>query len=294
MLSLVTCSIGGSFLVDPFMDFYTRNNPNTPFEVIVVVDNRLTKSDWTKWKKVKSNWDNLTVVNFQKKRTIEFLLKSVQRYHSLLSIFPIDFLDVLSVNIEAYRKDKFPKEDEHLFVNTGRLYNAGLKIAKYENICCGPFDFLYNFDFRKAVEELNTISPYLKPNGIVTQVPLLNIPLVPFKGLRFNHWIGIHLFKKCILERNPRIKGFSEEWIGRAFADEKFKKTFEYIWGPKECSLDFVMNNHHFYKKEYPFLDREKEVFLWGDYPKDKINVISNSFRKQFSEDLNHLQILKG
>lgn len=121
---------------------------------------------------------------------------------------------------------------------------------------------MYSFDFGEAVKQLSPLTPYLKPNGILANVTLSNMPLTPFRGPRFANWHGIHLFKKSILERNPRIKGFSEEWIGRSFADDKFKKTFEWLWGSGYCSLDFIMNNHHFYSKEYPLLDREKEVFL--------------------------------
>ena len=293
MLSFVTCSIGGSFLVDPFMDFYTRNNPNTSFEMVIVVDNRLGDEDWASWEKAKSNWgDNLVLVDFPKKRTREYLLRSIQRYRTFPTIFPKDFLDTLSLNAEDYRKGRFPDNDKFLFVNIGRLYNAGLKVAKYDNICCGPFDFLYNFDFGEAVQQLSPLTPYLKPNGILTKVPLSNIPLTPFKGPRFEAWHGVHLFKKSLLERNPRIEGFSEEWIGRAFADDKFKKTFEELWGNGRCSLDFVMNNHHAYRKEHPLLDRGKEVFLWGDYPEERIKGIVKDFRKQFAGDLNHVKIL--
>lgn len=72
------------------MDFYTRNNPNTPFEVIIVVDNRLGSEDWKKWEKVKSNWDNLVLVDFSKEKTKSFfqdLLNVINLFLCSLLIF---------------------------------------------------------------------------------------------------------------------------------------------------------------------------------------------------------------
>jgi hypothetical protein len=312
MISIICCSINAKFETEAFVRALdAHNDPGVSYEICLCHDNRVDDGSSEYFEKLQEEFPKLKIIENTKEDTVNYLEKVIGYYENH-DIFPEDFRDRLSDNLELYREDKlFNPKESFLWLSSGLLYNKAVSISSGDILVVTPADYIYLFGLSDLEHHVCRHRKrgifYGKFNGIMRQ--LCNRPLTQTLEMfernttlpdAFNTWIDYYpptvnnmymvdpITREAILLSDPNflqkmndlccrmegkpgkfarvvhglhvmtrltydiIGGFTEEFYGRAWQDDKMNShgmrlfwdegselpaRFSFAWNPQASPL---------------------------------------------------------